>query len=97
MHDSNDTVVAACVVIVEVVDVLQEHYLSWELELVLDRMESPAWNLTPHTEQAALVQPPPTRVPAAYQPKVTVACSDDFGQCDETASAVLRQSQDLQW
>ncbi|KAL3133005.1 hypothetical protein ABBQ38_006914 [Trebouxia sp. C0009 RCD-2024] len=46
----------------------EEHYLSRELELMLDRLESPAWNLAHQSEQASL-QPPVARVPAAYHPK----------------------------
>lgn len=48
----------------------QEHYLSRELELMLDRLESPAWNLAHQSEQASLAQAPIARVPAAYHPKV---------------------------
>ena len=48
----------------------QEHYLSRELELMLDRLESPAWNLALQSEQASLAQAPFARVPAAYHPKV---------------------------
>ena len=48
----------------------QEHYLSRELELMLDRLESPAWNLANQSEQASLAQAPTARVPLAYHPKV---------------------------
>lgn len=48
----------------------QEQYLSRELELMLDRLESPAWNLAHQSEQAPLAQPPVARLPAAYHPKV---------------------------
>ncbi|KAL3149357.1 hypothetical protein ABBQ32_002160 [Trebouxia sp. C0010 RCD-2024] len=47
----------------------EEQYLSRELELMLDRLESPAWNLAHQSEQAPLAQPPVARLPAAYHPK----------------------------
>ena len=37
---------------------------------MLDRLESPAWNLAHQSEQASLAQAPVARVPAAYHPKV---------------------------
>ena len=54
----------------------QEHYLTRELELTLDRLESPAWNLAHQSEQASPAQPPVARVPAAYHPRVGPLPSD---------------------
>ena len=48
----------------------QEHHLTRELELMLDRLESPAWNLAHQSEQASPAQPPVARIPAAYNPRV---------------------------
>ena len=50
---------------------MQEQYLSRELELMLERLESPAWNLGSQPERPATVSTAaPARVPAAYQAKV---------------------------
>ena len=40
---------------------------------MLERMESPAWSLAPHTEQPQDVHTAAARVPAAYKPKVNSA------------------------
>ena len=50
---------------------MQEQYLSRELELMLERLESPAWNLVPQPDRPATVSTAAAaRVPAAYQPQV---------------------------
>ena len=53
----------------------QEQHLSRELELMLERLESPGWDLAPHAGQPSAVPAAAVaRVPAAYQPKVLSAC-----------------------
>ncbi|KAA6427414.1 MAG: hypothetical protein FRX49_02078 [Trebouxia sp. A1-2] len=47
----------------------EEHHLTRELELMLERMESPAWSLVPQADQPHAIHSVPARVPAAYQPK----------------------------
>ena len=49
---------------------MQEHHLTRELELMLERMESPAWSLVPQADQPHAIHYLAARVPAAYQPKV---------------------------
>jgi len=46
--------------------------LTRELELMLERMESPAWSLAPQADQPHAIHSVAARVPAAYQPKVNV-------------------------
>jgi hypothetical protein len=52
---------------------MQEHYLTRELELMLERMESPAWSLAPQADQSHVIHSVAARVPAAYQPKVNIS------------------------
>ncbi|DBA97192.1 TPA: hypothetical protein ACH3X1_014951 [Trebouxia sp. C0004] len=47
----------------------EEHYLTRQLELMLERMESPAWSLAPQADQPYVTHSVAARVPAAYQPK----------------------------
>lgn len=46
--------------------------MTRELELMLERMESPAWSLVPQADQPHAIHSVPARVPAAYQPKVNI-------------------------
>ncbi len=52
---------------------MQEHHLTRELELMLERMESPAWSLAPQPDQPHAIHSVAARVPAAYQPKVNIS------------------------
>ncbi len=51
---------------------MQEHHLTRELELMLERMESPAWSLAPQADQPHAIHSVAARVPAAYQSKVNI-------------------------
>jgi len=47
--------------------------LTRELELMLERMESPAWSLAPQADQPHAIHSVAARAPAAYQPKVNIS------------------------
>lgn len=68
---------------------MQEHHLSRELEMMLERLESPAWNLAPHIEQPHTVSTAATRVPAAYQPKVRILRTDSIALLEQSDFLVV--------
>ena len=56
---------------------MQEQHLSRELELMLERLESPGWDLAPHAGQTSTAAAPAVaRVPAGYQPKVLLLATE---------------------